>query len=374
MRLADFALERYFARWEFAVRHLLCASDVEGWPLAELLDLADDEMRATWADLRLGYSESPGHPLLRAEIARLYAAADPDDILVFSGAEEAIFCLLNVLVGPGDHAIVAWPGYQSLHEVARAAGADVTLHELREADGWALDVPRLVAAIRPATRVVVVNAPHNPTGMLPTDAEWRILGDACAAAGVRLVADEVYRFLEHDGRVPLQAGADLAPSFVSIGVLSKSFALAGLRIGWLASRDRDLLARCAAFKDYTTICAAAPSEILGVIALRARETVLARSQALVGANLARFDAFLAERPTFATWVRPGAGSVGFPRLAAQLDADRFAADLVEAEGVLLLPGSTFGHPGNHVRVGLGREDFPVALARLEAFLDARSIR
>jgi aspartate/methionine/tyrosine aminotransferase len=258
--------------------------------------------------------------------------------------------------------------------VARAAGADVTLHELHEADGWALDVPRLVAAIRPATRVVVVNAPHNPTGMLPTDAEWRTLGDACAAAGVRLVADEVYRFLEHDGRAPLPAGADLAPSFVSIGVLSKSFALAGLRIGWLASRDRELLARCAAFKDYTTICAAAPSEILGIIALRARETVLARSRSIVGANLARFDAFLAERPGFATWVRPAAGSVGFPHLATALPADRFAADLVEAEGVLLLPGSTFGHSGNHVRVGLGREDFPVALARLEAFLDARSIR
>jgi len=373
MRLADFALERYFARWEFAVRHLLCASDVEGWPLAELLALADDETRAAWNDLRLGYAETPGHPLLRGEIARLYEGLDTDDVLVFSGAEEAIFCLLNVLVGPGDHAIVTWPGYQSLHEVARAAGADVSLHELREADGWSLDVERLVAAIRPATRAVVANVPHNPTGMLPTPAEWRTLGDACAAAGVRLVADEVYRFLEHDGRAPLPAGADLAPSFVSIGVLSKSFALAGLRIGWLASRDRGLLARCAAFKDYTTICAAAPSEILGIVALRARETILARSRAIVSANLSRFDAFLAERPAFATWVRPAAGSVGFPRLAAGLDADRFAAELVEAEGVLLLPGSAFGHPGNHVRVGLGREDFPVALERLDAFLEARTV-
>jgi len=373
MQLADFALERYFARWEFAVRHLLCASDVEGWRLAELLALADDETRAAWDGLRLGYTESPGHPLLRAEIARLYAGLGADDVLVFSGAEEAIFCLFNALVGPGDHAIVTWPGYQSLHEVARAAGADVTLHELHEADGWALDVERLVGAIRPATRVVVVNAPHNPTGMLPTPAEWRALGEACRTAGVRLVADEVYRFLEHDGRAPLPAGADLAPSFVSIGVLSKSFALAGLRIGWLASCDRDLLARCAAFKDYTTICAAAPSEILGIVALRARETVLARSRAIVIANLALFDAFLAERPAFATWVRPAGGSVGFPRLAAGLDADRFARALVEAEGVLLLPGSAFGDPGNHVRVGLGREDVPVALEHLGSFLDARAI-
>ncbi len=373
MQIADFALERYFARWEFAVRHLLCASDVEGWRMADLLALADEDACARWAGLRLGYTESTGDPALRAEIAHLYATLEPADVLVFCGAEEAIFCLLTVLVGPGDHAIVTWPGYQSLHEVARAAGAEVTLHELREADGWALDVDRLLAAVRPTTRAVVVNAPHNPTGMLPEPGEWRRLGEACAAAGIRLVADEVYRFLEHDGRAPLAAGADLAPAFVSIGVLSKSFALAGLRIGWLASRDRDLLARCAAFKDYTTICAAAPSEVLGLVALRARATVLARSRAIVTANLARFDAFLATRPGFATWVRPAAGSVGFPRLAADLDADRLAADLVTAEGVLLLPGSRFGHPGNHVRVGLGREDLPAALERLAAFLDARGI-
>lgn len=373
MRIADFALERFFARWEFAVRHLLCASDVEAWSMADLLALADDDARARWEGLRLGYTEAPGDPALRAEIARLYTTLEAADTLVVSGAEEAIFCLLNVLLGPGDHAIVTWPGYQSLHEVARAAGAEVTLHQLREADGWALDVERLVGSIRPATRAVIVNAPHNPTGMLPTVEEWQALGEACAAAGVRLVADEVYRFLEHDGRPPLPAGADLSPAFVSIGVLSKSFALAGLRIGWLASRDRDLLARCAAFKDYTTICAAAPSEVLGLIALRARDAVLARSREIVGTNLARFDAFLAERPAFATWVRPAGGSVGFPRLAAGLDADRLAADLVEAEGVLLLPGSAFGHPGNHVRVGLGRSDLPVALERLAVFLDARGV-
>ncbi len=132
MRIADFALERYFARWEFAVEHVLCASDVQGYPMADLLALADDETRAMWDGLTLGYTESTGHPLLRREIASLYDGLDPDDILVFAGAEEAIFCLANVMLAPGDHAIVTWPGYQSLYEVARATGADVTLHELRE--------------------------------------------------------------------------------------------------------------------------------------------------------------------------------------------------------------------------------------------------
>jgi len=372
MRIADFALERYFARWEFAVRHLLCASDVEGYPLAELLALADDETRGLWEGLRLGYTESTGHPLLRREIAGLYERIDADEVLVFAGAEEAIFCLLNVLLGPGDHAVVTWPGYQSLYEVARAAGSDVTLHELREADGWALDVDRLRAALRPETRLVVVNAPHNPTGTLPTRAEWRVLTDLCAEAGVHLLSDEVYRFLEFDPADRLVAGADALERGVSLGVMSKSFAMAGLRIGWLATRDRALLERVAAFKDYTTICSSAPSEILALIALRARETVLTRSRAIVEANLPLLDAFFAERPEAFVWVRPRAGSVAFPRLTLPgTTVDDFAAELVEAEGVLLLPGSRFGHPGNHFRVGFGRTDLPVALGRLAAFADLR---
>ena len=140
MRIADFALERYFARWEFSVEHLLCASDVQGYPMSELLALADDETRALWDGLTLGYAESSGHPLLRREIAALYDGLAPEDVLVFAGAEEGIFCLVNVLLGPGDHAVVTWPGYQSLYEIARATGADVTLHELREEAGWALDL------------------------------------------------------------------------------------------------------------------------------------------------------------------------------------------------------------------------------------------
>jgi aspartate/methionine/tyrosine aminotransferase len=373
VRIADFELERYFARWEFAARHLLCASDVEGFPMADLLALADDETRALWDGLRLGYTESTGQPLLRREIAALYEAIVADEVLVFAGAEEAIFCLLNVLVGPGDHAIVTWPGYQSLYEVARAAGAEVTLHELHEEDGWALDLDGLRAAIRPETRLVVVNAPHNPTGMLPSHAEWRALTDLCAETGVHLLSDEVYRFLEFDPADRLLAGADALERGISLGAMSKSFAMAGLRVAWLATRDRALLARVAAFKDYTTVCSSAPSEILTLIALRAGDAVLARSKGIVAANLPLLDAFFAARPESFRWVRPRAGSVGFPRLTVPgVSIDDFAAGLVEAEGVLLLPGSRFGHPGNHFRIGFGRTDLPVALDGLAAYSDRRS--
>ncbi|MCJ7710600.1 MAG: aminotransferase class I/II-fold pyridoxal phosphate-dependent enzyme [Chloroflexi bacterium] len=369
MRIEDFELERFFARYEFAVRHLLCASDVEGWPMADLLALADPEAAALWHGLRLGYTEAPGHPLLRAEIATLYESITPDEVVVFSGAEEAIFAISNVLLGPGDHAIVVWPSYQSLHSIARAAGADVTLHELHAADGWAIDIELLRRQVTPKTKLIVVNVPHNPTGALPDIATYRAVAGIAAEAGATLLSDEVYRFLEVDPTDRLPAGADVGPHGVSVGVMSKSFALAGLRIGWLATHDGRLLDAAARFKDYTTICASAPAEILSLVALRARDVVLARSRSIVGANLALLDGFFARRPEQFAWVRPRGGSIGFPELRAGVPVDRFTEDLVAAEGVLLAPGSIFGHPGNHFRLGFGRTDLPAALAGLEAFAD-----
>ena len=368
MRIAEFALERYFARWEFAAQHLLGASDVQAYPMSELIGLADDETRALWDGLHLGYTESTGHPLLRREIATLYETIEPDEVLTFAGAEEAIFCLANVLVGPSDHAIVTWPSYQSLHEVARATGADVAMHELRETDGWALDLDRFRRQVTPATRLIVVNFPHNPTGMLPDRATYDGLIEIAAETGAHLLVDEVYRGLEFVEADRLPQGADALPRGLSLGVMSKAFALAGLRIGWLATHDHDLLARIAAFKDYTTICSSAPSEILSIIALRARDRVLSRSRRIIAANLDVLDAFFEDWADRFTWVRPRAGSIGFPRLTVPgVRIDDWAAELVEAEGVLLVPGSQFGHPGNHFRLGFGRTDLPEAIGRLEAF-------
>ena len=172
MRIADFALERYFARWEFAVDHLLCASDVQGVPMADLLAMADDETRALWDGLTLGYTESTGHPLLRREIAALYETLEADDVLVFAGAEEAIFCLANVLLGPGDHAVVTWPGYQSLYEVAPRRGRRRHAPRTPEADGWSLDVPRLAGARDPGDPARRRQRPAQPDRDAADPTEW----------------------------------------------------------------------------------------------------------------------------------------------------------------------------------------------------------
>ena len=369
MQIADFALERYFARWEFHVRHVLCASDVEPMPLTDLLALADDESQRLWETLRLGYSESAGHPLLRAEIARLYETAEPEDVLTFTGAEEGIFLGMHALLSAGDHLIVAWPAYQSLYEVARSVGAAVTLVPLDDRS-WALDPDRLLAELRPNTRAIVVNFPHSPTGALLAREAFEYLTRATETRGITLFSDEVYRYLEVDEATRLPAAVDVGRRTLSLGVMSKAFALAGLRLGWIATHDRALLDRIIRLKDYTTICGSAPSEILALMALRARGRVIGRSRDIIARNLPLLDDFFGRHAAHFSWVRPRAGSVAFPRLCSNAPGaiDDFCARLVETEGVLLLPSSRFEHPGNHFRIGFGRADMPRALEKLEHFV------
>jgi aspartate/methionine/tyrosine aminotransferase len=371
VQIAEFALERFFARYEFATRYILCASDIEGFAMRDLLALADAETQALWERLTLGYTESPGHPALRAEVAALYERVEAADVLMFAGAEEGIFVAMHALLGAGDHAVVVWPAYQSLHEVARAAGADVTLVPLDAAGGWSLDPEAVRRAMRPETRVVVINFPHSPTGAQLDRGVFDEIVRVCETTGATLFSDEVYRLLEHDATIRLPAAVDVSERAASLGVMSKAFGLAGLRIGWIATRDARLRARLASLKDYTTICNSAPSEVLALIALRARERVLARSRAIISSNLPVLDDFFDRHRHHLEWVRPRAGSVGFPRLLSG-DADRVAEALVEREGVLILPGSRFGYPGNHFRLGFGRTDMPVALQRLSRFLEQGS--
>ncbi|MGH7719454.1 MAG: aminotransferase class I/II-fold pyridoxal phosphate-dependent enzyme [Gemmatimonadaceae bacterium] len=367
MRLPDFRLERYFARWEFNAPYILCSSDVEGMSLAELLELADEQSLDLWQRLTLGYTETPGHPLLRAEIARMYERVSAEQVYTFAGAGEAIFVTLSALLGPGDHVIVTWPAYQSLYEVARAAGAEVDLLPLHERDGWIPDVDRLRALLRPSTRLIITNFPHNPTGALPSRAAFDRIVELAREAGVWLFSDEVYRELEHDPAHRLPAAVDRYERAVSLGVMSKSYGLAGLRLGWIATRDAEVLDRAARLKDYITICTSAPSEILALIALRARDRVVRRSLDIVRPNIALLDRFFEEWKGTFSWVRPRAGSIGFPRLDADISIDRFAADLVEQEGVLLLPGSAYAYDGNHFRIGFARRNMPEAVERLDRF-------
>lgn len=367
MRLPPFKLERYFARYEFDVEHLLCCSDCESLSIGDLLALepgAEERFSRHW----LGYTESQGSPSLRREISRIYSDVTADEILVHSGAEEAIFLFMQAMLEPDDHVIVHWPCYQSLEEVALGIGCEVTRWKAREDDGWALDLGELVDHLRPETKVVVVNLPHNPTGYLMGRERFLEMTDILRARGIVLFSDEVYRESEYHAEDRLPAACDVYERAVSLGVTSKSYGLAGLRIGWIATHASSVLDRMASLKDYTTICNSAPSEFLAEVALRHREKLAQRSVDIIRHNLKLLDGFFEEHDDTFTWRRPVAGPIGFPHLLTG-DSEDFCDRLVKETGVLLLPGTAFDDDGNHVRIGFGRKDMDVGLARLASFVE-----
>jgi aspartate/methionine/tyrosine aminotransferase len=372
VRFRDFRLERYFAEREFSARILLGSSDPESMRLAELLELSDEDGRRRWDELWLGYTESQGLPALREAIAGQSAACGTADVLVFSAPEEAIFHVAAAVLEPGDHMVGITPAYQSSYEVPRSAGAEVTLVPLREDRGWALDLDELEAAVTRRTRLIYVNFPHNPTGAVLDAAGLRRLIGIASSCGAFLFSDEVYRGLEFDPADRLPAAADLYPRAISLGGLSKAYGLPGVRLGWTLCRDAELNQRMQAAKDFTTICAAAPSEVLALIAVRAADRLIGRSLARVTCNLRLVDEFVARRPDVVRWVRPRAGSVGFPELVAGMPVAEFCQRLVTEQGVLLVPGSMFEVATNHFRIGLGRASLPAGLAALGLFIDGLS--
>jgi aspartate/methionine/tyrosine aminotransferase len=367
MELSPFQLERYFARYEFNARYLLCSSDCESLTIADLLAYepgADEDFSRHW----LGYTESTGAPSLRREITRLYPGLAPEQVLVHSGAEEAIFLFMHAALQPGDHVIVHWPCYQSLFEVAQSIGAEVTFWRAHEEKGWTLDLDELKAALRPNTRAIVINTPHNPTGYLMSAADYAALNQLASEKGIVLFSDEVYRESEYVGTDRLPSACQINPLAVSLGVVSKTYGLPGLRIGWVATQNQKVLEHMAALKDYTSICNSAPSEFLAELALRHREALAARNQGIIQHNLGLLDAFFARYADRFQWVRPIAGPIAYPRLLKG-DIEAFCHQLVTEEGVLLLPGTLYGDSSNHFRMGFGRKNLPEALAHLQMFLE-----
>jgi len=373
MKIKPFKLERYFADYEFKSPYLLCSSDCETFSVAELFSL-EAGAESGFKEFRLGYTESQGSPELREAVSGLYTDTLPEDIIVCAGAEEAVFIFMNTVLEPGDHIIVLSPAYQALFQVAEAIGCRVTEWHMDPAQNWAADPDFPARHITPQTKAIVVNFPNNPTGFHPTKETYAGIVDLCRRHGLYLFSDEVYRYLEYKESDRLPAGCDVYERGVSLGVMSKAFGLAGLRIGWIACRDKEMMERFAAFKDYTTICSSGPSEFLAVLALRHKNFLLERNRSIIADNLVLLRDFFTRHADYFHWTEPKAGPLIFPELKRgfkhNMNAETFCRDLLEKSGVLLLPGNTFNCPSgaDRLRFGFGRKNMPQALERLDGYI------
>lgn len=378
--LPDFRLETWFSKWEFAAAHTFTASDAQTMSVTEVLSLAGLTLDDI-GGIDLGYRPTYGTPELRQAVAAQYDIVTSDDVLAFAGAQEALFWVLADLLRDGGHAVVTVPNYQSIETVPLASSASVSGLPLWTASGsdlrWTLDLDRLTSLLRPETRVVVVNFPNNPTGFVPDRETFISLARTCHERGIVLVSDEVYRGIEVDPSDTLPHAADITPSAVSVNVMSKSYGLPGLRIGWVATRDRVLLDRLERRKHYTSICNPGLTEHLAAVALGAGAAIHDRNRAIVAGNITLVREFFADYPEIFEFEAPTGGCVSFPRYLGVDGPDEFARRAVEEAGVLTLPASIYASslatvPNDRIRLGFGRTGLTSTLDALRNHLDGRA--
>ncbi len=367
MKINDFKLEVFFDKYEFTAPYLLTQSDCESMQIAELLRLepgSEEKLMSGW----LGYTEAAGNPELRSLVSGLYGNMKEDGILMHTGAQEAIFAYMNVMLEKGDHVICMFPAYQSLFEVANSEGCDVSRWNLKHDDhGWSIDFDELEKLIKPNTKLIAVNTPNNPTGFTFSEAELKQLCSIAEKNGIYIFADEVYRGLDLDGvRKPWVA--DLYDKAVSLGVMSKSYGLAGLRIGWIATRDMEILEKMKRFKYYLSICNSAPSELLSIIALRHSDKLLQRNLDIIKDNLSVAERFFQKYESLFQNNRPMAGPIAFHKIKIAQPIEKFCEDLVQKSGVLLLPAGIYSYNGPFFRMGYGRKSFETSLNIFEQYL------
>jgi len=376
--LPDFRLETYFSRWEFNARYHMCASDMETMSVSELVELADDDDRKAWNELRLGYTETFGAPGLRSAIASTYDHIGENEILTFVGAEEGIFAAMHALLGADDHAIVITPNYQAAETIPRSI-CDVTGVALDASDNWNLDLEKITGALRSNTRLLSINFPHNPTGKMIDRATLEELVAIARDRNICLFSDEVYRQLERSDDIRLPQVADIYENGLSLNVMSKAYGLPGLRIGWIATRNRHLIERMERAKHYLSICNSAPAEILAQIALKSRDLILQRNRTLIEQNLALLNNFFAAYPGLFEWSVPDGGCIGYPRYAGEEGVESFCQNLVERSGVLLLPASIYRSaltptPDDRFRIGYGRSNTAEGLEAMKKHIDNQCIK
>ena len=368
MKFAPFKIENFFRQHEFSAPYGISQSDTEPLTLDELLAYAGPERREQFEKLWLGYTETQGHPELRASIAALHPGIGADDVIEVV-PEEGVFLPMNSLLNAGDHVVVMHPSFQSLWEIARAAGCELSFwRQRRTDDGWHFDVDELERLIRPDSKMLIINFPHNPTGYLPGRADFERIVELARKHNLILFSDEIYRFTEQDESRRLPSACELYERAIVLGGLSKCFGLPGLRVGWLITRDASLSHELQEMKSYTTICGSAPSEILALIALENWRALTARSIEIVKNNIGYCREFFGRYPDLFWIAYPDCGTITLAELKADMPVSEFADAIVAEAGVMVLPANIMLFEGNYFRLGLGRTTLPHALEPFEQFI------
>jgi aspartate/methionine/tyrosine aminotransferase len=370
MQLKPFLLDIWLDKYEHDIEFNLAASTGPRWTLNEILSLAGEEERQRFWEHGLVYSRPAGAEGLRAAIAEMQGV-QADAVQVVTGASEALLVLMWLAAEPGANVILPQPGFTTFSALPESLRLETRYYALRKENQFRIDIEEVKKLADGNTRLLLVNSPHNPTGATLSDAELDSLHEFTAARGIQLVSDEVYHPIYHGAAT---RSAARLPHATVIHDFSKAFPLAGIRTGWLIEHDPARRERYWNARAYFSISNNTAGEMLAEIAMRNRDTILAKTQQTATRNLRQLDAFMAEHRETLGWVPPRGGMTAFPWLVSGEDSRAFCQAAAE-HGILLAPGDCFDAPA-HFRLGFAAmtDRFPDALERLGKFVQRWSAK
>ena len=368
--LPSFKLEDYLSTREFNAKYMFCASDVESRSIKSLLSL-ESHAEEKFLETNLSYTTPEGDEELRDLIAKRYKNLAKENILCFAGAEEGIYTTMRVLLEKNDHAICLTPCYQSSKTLPETfcSISEWPLEKEEKNSSWKLNLNSLRKLIKKNTKMIVVNFPNNPTGFIPDEKTFLELIQIAREHDLYLFSDEVYRGLELNEKNRLPYAESLYKKALSLDVMTKSYGLAGLRIGWIACQDKKILQKLGAYKHYLSICNAGPSEFLAKLALRHEEKIWLENRLLLKKNFEELKNYFLSKPDLFKWYEPQGGCISYPQYRGKENISEIADRLFKECGLTILPCSVFSEENNHFRVSFGRKNMPEALKVFKKFFE-----
>lgn len=375
MKIRDFGVEMYMNAHEDHCEINLAETCADSMTVEELLAITGDAESALRdiCSMRLTYGAIVGSERLRRAVSSLYTSVSPDRITITHGAIGANALVIESLVEPSDRVLSVCPTYQQHYSIPEAYGADVKILPLTVENKFLPSLADIRAQMNDRVKLICLNNPNNPSGSLMDEAYLREIVDIAREHGAYILCDEVYRGLNHDGDPFTASMADLYEKGISTGSMSKAYALAGLRIGWIAGPE-EVIRAVSVHRDYNTISCGMIDDYLAAIALEHKDAILSRNLAIIRDCAKILDDWVAGEENF-DYVRPTSGTTAFIKINLDIPSEEFALGLLREKGVLVVPGSAM-HTEGFFRMGYGySKDYDVFREGLKRISDyAKTLR
>lgn len=345
MNIKPFAVEEWMNAWETGAMYNIAETCVDSISVDQLFALTGEDKAAFLSDFcarRLTYGDIEGAPAFKEGVCKLYRTLKPEHIVPTHGATGANHHVFYSLLSPGDQVVSIMPTYQQLYSIPESYQAEVRILHLRQENSYLPDLDELRALVTPKTKMICVNNPNNPTGALMDAAALKQIVKIADSVGAWVLCDEVYRHLTQvDGWC--ESITDLYDKGISVSSMSKVFSLAGLRLGWIATRDQAVIRACLSHRDYNLISCGMFDEALAAVALRHSEVLLERNRHIVRENLAVLDAWVRGEP-HVRYTKPQAGTTALVYYDLDIPSYQFCEEMYHQTGAFVTPGDCFEEP------------------------------